>query len=223
MSQAAVRPRAGLFWLLRPKIRTKLNRARTDEGRVFKGFLLGFVGLFFWGLIFAVIFRMLLYFRGTQGIGDLLAGKLLGLAFLTFLMILVLSNVITALSTFFLSEDLEFVVLAHINKNASSSPPHDHGNSWAVYGQATEYTDMSEYRRLDGNEGDGEAKLEQVKAYRLTPGKAGLYDVRAIHAINYPENARFVRVTGRELELEPRLKFDMSNNKASYIESQGVQ
>lgn len=114
MSQAAVRPRAGLFWLLRPKIRTKLNRARTDEGRLFKGFLLGFVGLFFWALIFGVIFRMLLYFRGTQGIGDLLAAKLLGLAFLTFLMILVLSNVITALSTFFLSEDLEFVVAAPV-------------------------------------------------------------------------------------------------------------
>jgi ABC-2 type transport system permease protein len=102
--------RAGILWLLRPKIRTKLNRARTDEGRVFKGALLGFVGIFFWTLIFAVIYRMLFYFRGTQGIGDLLAGKLLGLAFLTFLMILVLSNVITALSTFFLSDDLELVI-----------------------------------------------------------------------------------------------------------------
>ena len=106
--------RAGLWWLLRPKIRTKVNRAKTDEGRLFKGLLLGFVGFFFWALIFAVIFRMLMYFRGTQGIGDLLAGKLLGLAFLTFLMILVLSNVITALSTFFLSEDLEFVVAAPV-------------------------------------------------------------------------------------------------------------
>lgn len=114
MSSSLARPGAGLFWLLRPKIRTKLNRAKTDEGRVFKGFLLGFVGLFFWSLIFAVIFRMLIYFRGTQGIGDLLAAKLLGLAFLTFLMILVLSNVITALSTFFLSEDLEFVVAAPV-------------------------------------------------------------------------------------------------------------
>jgi ABC-2 type transport system permease protein len=100
---------------LRPKLRTKLNRARTAEGRLFKVFLLGFVGLFFWSLIFAVIFRMLVYFRGTQGIGDLLAGKLLGLAFLTFLMILVLSNVITALSTFFLSEDLELVVAAPVD------------------------------------------------------------------------------------------------------------
>ncbi len=108
-------PRApGILWLLKPKIRTKINRARTSEGRLFKALLLGFMGLFFWSLIFAVIFRMLLYFRATQGIGDLLAGKLLGLAFVTFLMILVLSNVITALSTFFLSEDLELVVASPV-------------------------------------------------------------------------------------------------------------
>ncbi|MGE0160336.1 MAG: hypothetical protein AB7T31_13080 [Gemmatimonadales bacterium] len=106
--------RAGLLWLLRPKLRTKINRARTAEGRLFKAGMLGFVLLFFWGLIFAVIFRMLIYFRGTQGIGDILAAKLLGMAFLTFLMILVLSNVITALSTFFLSEDLELVVAAPV-------------------------------------------------------------------------------------------------------------
>jgi len=114
VSEVTAPVRAGLIWLLRPKVRIRLNRAKTDEGRLFKGLLLGFVGLFFWSLIFAVIFRMLLYFRGTQGIGDLLAAKLLGLAFLTFLTILVLSNVITALSTFFLSEDLEFVVAAPV-------------------------------------------------------------------------------------------------------------
>ena len=76
---------------------------------------MGFVGLFFWSFIFAIIFRMLLYFRGTQGIGDLLAAKLLGLALLTFLMILLLSNVITALSTFFLSKDMELLVAAPVD------------------------------------------------------------------------------------------------------------
>ena len=104
-----------MLWLVRPKFRSKLNRARADESRVFKAFLLGFVGLFFWTFTFLVIFRMLLYFRGTQGIGDLLAGKLLGLAFLTFFSILLLSNVITALSTFFLSDDLELVVAAPVD------------------------------------------------------------------------------------------------------------
>ena len=76
---------------------------------------MGFVGLFFWSFIFLIIFRMLLYFRGTQGIGDLLAAKLLGLALLTFLMILLLSNVITALSTFFLSKDMELLVAAPVD------------------------------------------------------------------------------------------------------------
>ncbi len=106
----AFRESAGLAWLLRPKLKTKLAKARTDRGRVFKGLVLGFVGLVFWALIFAIIWRMLLYFRNTQGIGDLLAGKLLGMALVTFLGILLLSNVIASLSTFFLSQDLELLM-----------------------------------------------------------------------------------------------------------------
>ena len=100
----------GLTWLLRPKVIGKLARARTDKGRLFKTIVLGFVGLLFWTLIFVIVWRLLLYFRNTQGIGDLLAGKLLGLALLTFLGILLLSNVITSLSTFFLSQDLELLM-----------------------------------------------------------------------------------------------------------------
>jgi len=106
----------GLAWLLRPKVKGRLNRARTDEGRLFKGFVLGGASLFFWALIFLIIWRMLLYFRNTQGIGDLLAGKLLGLALLTFLGILLLSNVITSLSTFFLSQDLELLMAAPVDR-----------------------------------------------------------------------------------------------------------
>ena len=80
----------GILWLLRPKVLSKLSRTKTEEGRIFKWGVVGFVGLFFWAFIFGVIFRMLLYFRGTQGIRDLLAAKLLGLALMTFLMILLL-------------------------------------------------------------------------------------------------------------------------------------
>src|SRR5215218_7476697 len=116
-------------------------------------------------------------------------------------------------------KDLGFVVLAHCNAKAHKSPPHDHGSSWAVYGQAVQYTDMSEYRRLDPSESAGDAKLEQVKAYRLMPGQAGVYDVRAIHAIDYPEGSRLVRVTGRDLDYVRRLKFDMAAGKAITIES----
>ena len=118
--------------------------------------------------------------------------------------------------------DFDFVVLAHVNKDARKSPPHNHGTSWAIYGQATEYTDMSEYRRVDGKSGAGDAELEHVKTYRLTPGHSGLYDVGAIHAIDYPAGARFVRVTGTDLETVERLKFDTAHGKAEVIQSVGV-
>ncbi|MFO1085020.1 MAG: hypothetical protein U1E21_10675 [Reyranellaceae bacterium] len=116
-------------------------------------------------------------------------------------------------------KDLGFVVLAHCNPKPHKSPPHDHGSSWAVYGQAVKYTDMSEYRRVDGGNGAGDAKLERVKAYRLEPGCAGVYDVGAIHAIDYPDGSRFVRVTGRDLDYVQRLKFDTAAGKAITIES----
>src|SRR3954465_14683088 len=67
-------------------------------------------------------------------------------------------------------KELGFVVLAHVNAKGHKSPPHDHGSSWAVYGQAIKYTDMTVYRRLDGGTDAGDAKLEKVKSYRLEPG-----------------------------------------------------
>jgi len=114
MASAQIRS-ADWRWMLGPKVRTRVNRARTDRSRVLKTALLGMAGVLFWAIVFAVIFRMLLYFRGTQGIGDLLAGKLLGLALLTFFMILLLSNVVAALSTFFLSDDLELLMASPVD------------------------------------------------------------------------------------------------------------
>lgn len=116
-----------------------------------------------------------------------------------------------------------FCVLAHINRAPRTSPPHDHGSSWAIYGQASAYTDMTEYRRQGDTAGPGPAKLEVKRRYRLEPGQAGLYDVGAIHAIAYGEGARFVRVTGADLEHVPRLKFDLEGQTAVLVESASMQ
>jgi len=105
----------GVRALLRPKFRSKWNRSARPEGGLLRLGLLGALALGFWALLFTLIYRMLLYFRGAEGIGDLLAGKLLGIGFLTFLMILLLSNVITALSTFFLSRDLDLLMAAPVD------------------------------------------------------------------------------------------------------------
>ena len=88
-----------------------------------------------------------------------------------------------------------------------------------VYGQATKHTDMTVWKRLDDGSGAGEAKLVAERTYRLEPGHAGIYDVGAIHSIDYPDKSRFVRVTGRDLDLVPRLRFDLAAGRAVTIES----
>jgi len=86
-----------------------------EAGSLGRVFLLGFVGLTFWGMMFGIIYRMLRYFQRVEGLGDLLAVKLLGLILLGFLSILLLSNIITALSSFFLSKDLELLAAAPVD------------------------------------------------------------------------------------------------------------
>ncbi len=104
-----------LLRILAPKWRTALARARQGEGSGGKALLVGTVGLVFWLAIFGVLYRVLNYFRGVEEIGPLLAGKLLSLVLLFFLAILLLSNVITALSSFFLAKDLDLLASAPVD------------------------------------------------------------------------------------------------------------
>ena len=115
---------------------------------------------------------------------------------------------------------LGFQVLAHINDKARKSPPHDHGASWAIYGQATHYTEMTEWDRLDdGSDPDG-AKLKPAKTYRLMPGHAGIYQDGKIHSIDYPDYARFIRVTGTNLDNIQRVRFDLASGKVHQMTPQ---
>ena len=121
--------------------------------------------------------------------------------------------------TLFEDPNLGFVVLAYNQDKAHRSPPHDHGRSWAVYGQVDAYTEMTEYRRRDQGNGAGPAEVEPIKKYRLDPGQAGLYDGAEIHAIDYPAGARYVRVTGTDLDRVPRIRYDQAGKRAEIIES----
>jgi predicted metal-dependent enzyme (double-stranded beta helix superfamily) len=108
--------------------------------------------------------------------------------------------------------ELGFQILAHINDKARVSPPHDHGASWAIYGQATHYTDMIEWERED--------QLKPAKKYRLLPGHAGIYQDGKIHSIDYPDGARFIRVTGTNLDNIQRVRFDLATGKVQQMTPQ---
>jgi len=116
--------------------------------------------------------------------------------------------------------ELGFQILAHINDKARASPPHDHGESWAIYGQATSYTDMAEYERVDDRADPGKARLEVRKKYRLNPGQAGIFQDGAIHSIDYPDGSRFVRVTGTNLDRIARASFDVKSGAVKQMAPQ---
>jgi predicted metal-dependent enzyme (double-stranded beta helix superfamily) len=111
------------------------------------------------------------------------------------------------------------VVLSHVMGDGHASPPHDHGNSWAIYGQATEHTVMTEFDRTDDGSDDEAISLEETRQYRLDPGQVGLFDVGQIHSIQYPDNARFVRVTGVDLDGIDRHAYNLKHRTVKTIHS----
>src|SRR3989442_11693185 len=105
-----------LWHVLEPKWRTALQRIREERARgVGRPVALALVGATFWLGAYGILYRILNSFRGVEELGPLLAGKLLGLVLLSFISILILSNVITALSSFFLAKDLDLLVSAPVD------------------------------------------------------------------------------------------------------------
>ena len=110
--------RPGVWTLLTPKWRSVLTRLQEEQtGSGARALLLGLIALVFWAAVFGIAYRVLRYFRNVQEIGDLMAGKVLGIILLAFLSILLLSNIITALSTFFLAKDLDLLVASPIQRS----------------------------------------------------------------------------------------------------------
>jgi ABC-2 type transport system permease protein len=116
MPEAGARPDPSLGFVLLPKWLTARSRTMANErGRGVRFTLLGGIGLLFWVFIYTVLFKLLVYFRKVPDLGPFLAGKLLGLILIGFFSILMLSNIITALSSFFLAKDLDLLVAAPVD------------------------------------------------------------------------------------------------------------
>lgn len=103
--------------LTSPKWRSALARLRAKQGSGTLGrlILLGVAGTLFFAAVLWIAWRAVSYFKAVPEIGTLLAGKMLGLAFLSFISILLLSNLISSLSTFFLAKDLDMLVAAPLD------------------------------------------------------------------------------------------------------------
>jgi predicted metal-dependent enzyme (double-stranded beta helix superfamily) len=102
--------------------------------------------------------------------------------------------------------ETDFYVLAHVQQGNKVGKPHSHGTSWAIYGNARAYTDMTEWRRTNA-ESEDHAVLEAVNRYRLATGETRAYGPGVIHSTAHPEKAWVIRVTGTDLDALPRYHF----------------
>ena len=108
--------------------------------------------------------------------------------------------------------DTDFRVYAHVQAPGKTGAPHSHGASWAVYGNAANVTEMTEYRRVNADS-DEDVVLKKSDFYELRPGDTRGYGPGVIHSTGHPQKAWVVRVTGTDLDQVPRYHFKRSRDK----------
>jgi predicted metal-dependent enzyme (double-stranded beta helix superfamily) len=97
--------------------------------------------------------------------------------------------------------DLGFCILAHRYTDARKGPPHDHGPSWAIYGQSDGETVMSDWAPADAPARPGQRrKVRMLREYTMRPGDAHVYNEGAIHAPTRSGPTRLIRIEGTNLE-----------------------
>lgn len=96
--------------------------------------------------------------------------------------------------------ELGFCICAHVYGDAARGKPHDHGSSWAIYGQAAGQTEMSDWRIVEKGDGDKPNLVVRERTYTLMPGDAHFYDVGAVHSPKRDKPTRLLRIEGANLD-----------------------
>jgi predicted metal-dependent enzyme (double-stranded beta helix superfamily) len=102
---------------------------------------------------------------------------------------------------------LGFCILAHHFEGAKESPPHDHGPSWAIYGQARGETVMSDWAIVEPAAENKPGKARLVRTYTLKPGEAHLYNEGDLHSPRRDGSTMLIRIEGKNMEKIQRLSY----------------
>jgi len=95
--------------------------------------------------------------------------------------------------------DLGFTVLAHSHTGAKSSSPHDHGPSWAIYGQAAGETIMTDWDCLARPTETTPGQVKFRRDYVMKPGDAYFYDVGVLHSPERKAATKLLRIEGQNM------------------------
>jgi hypothetical protein len=105
---------------------------------------------------------------------------------------------------------LGFCICGHVYNGPANGGPHDHGPSWAIYGQATGVTEMTDWKIVRKGQGNEPTLVEPVTTYAMQPGDAHLYDVGDVHSPKRDAPVKLIRIEGENLD-----KVQRSNIKAA--------
>lgn len=93
--------------------------------------------------------------------------------------------------------ELGFCVCAHVNRDAKEANPHDHGPSWAIYGQAFGETVMSDWEVLEPAAEGKPGKVKRGNVYTLKPGMAHIYHEGDVHSPKREQPTGLLRIEGK--------------------------
>jgi hypothetical protein len=91
-----------------------------------------------------------------------------------------------------LAEGDGLTILGHHHPTSTSSPPHDHGRTWAIYGVVTGKTSMYEYTPILGHD----QAVRLTNSYWIMPGQVGFYPRGVIHSHWTHDDSRLIRIEG---------------------------
>ena len=106
--------------------------------------------------------------------------------------------------------EFNFCILAHSYNGAKGSNPHNHADSWAIYGQAKGETIMTDWECVEEPKDGNPGKVKKVRDYKLTPGIAHYYKVGALHSPRRENDTRLIRVEGKNLAGVKRDKYEVA-------------
>ena len=96
--------------------------------------------------------------------------------------------------------DLGFCICGHVYDTEAIGFPHDHGSSWAVYGQAEGETEMTDWDILEDQQDDETIYVKASKTYIMKPGDVHFYGVGHVHSPVRKDPVRLLRIEGVNLD-----------------------
>jgi hypothetical protein len=107
--------------------------------------------------------------------------------------------------------ELGFCICGHVYDGVANGSPHDHGASWAIYGQAAGITEMTDWTVVQEGGAGKPSLVEPARTYVMRPGDVHFYDVGDVHSPRREAPVKLIRIEGKNLDHVKR-----SNIKAKH-------